>query len=258
MTRRLSLGVSGVISLFLIAPTLIVVPLSFSSASFLSFPPPGWSLQWYDRFFSTPDWIDAAVRSLQVGLMVTVLATVLGTLAALGLTRRRMRGSALANAILVTPMVVPLIVYAIGAYAVFIQFGLVGTLTGLVIAHTVLAIPFVVINVAAPLRTLDRNLERAARSLGASSGTALRTVVLPQIAPGVLAGALFSFLTSFDEIVVALFVTTPDTKTLPVQMWSSIRLELDPTIAAAATMLIVVTSLAIAIAGLLRRGEPQS
>lgn len=253
MHRRAAIVVSVVVSLFLIAPTLVVIPLSFSSASYLSFPPPGWSTRWYESFFASPDWIDAAMRSLQVAIIVTLLATSLGTLAAVALTRRRMRGSTVANVLLMTPMIVPVIIYAIGAYAVFIKLQLIGTLTGLIMAHTVLALPFVVINVAAPLRTLDRNHERAARSLGASQPTAFRTVVLPQIGPGIMAGALFSFLTSFDEIVVALFITTPETKTLPVQMWSSIRLELDPTIAAAATMLIVATTLVLALTTLLQR-----
>jgi putative spermidine/putrescine transport system permease protein len=257
MTRKLSLVVAICVSLYLALPTLVVIPLSFSSAAFLTFPPPGWSTRWYENFFARSEWLVATQHSLVVAVGVTCAATVLGTLAAIGLTRTRFRGSGLINGLLSTPLIVPAIIYAVGSYALFVQFGLVGNLFGLMVAHTALALPFVVVNVSASLRTVDGNAERAARSLGASLPQAFRTVVLPQIAPGVAAGALFAFLTSFNEVVLAIFVTSPATKTLPVQMWSSIRLDLDPTIAAAATLLVAATCVIIAVAAFLDKGNSQ-
>jgi putative spermidine/putrescine transport system permease protein len=171
----------------------------------------------------------------------------------MALVRWAGRGHALANTLLMTPLIVPVIIFAAGAYAMYLQLGLIGSVSGLVLGHTVLALPFVVVNVAAPLRTLDRNLELAAQSLGASPLQTLRTVTLPLIAPGVLAGALFAFITSFDEVVLALFVTTAQTQTLPVKMWSSIQLDLDPTIAAASTIMIVSSTLVLAVAGIAGR-----
>lgn len=257
MTRRLSLIMTIGVCLYLALPTLVVIPLSFSSSAFLTFPPPSWSLQWYENFFARSEWLVSAQHSLIVATGVTCAATVLGTLAAIGLTRMRFKGSGLINAVLATPLIVPAIIYAVGSYALFVQFGLVGNLFGLMVAHTALALPFVVVNVSASLSTIDGNVERAARSLGASLPKAFRTVVLRQIAPGVGAGALFAFLTSFNEVVLAIFVTSPDTKTLPVQMWSSIRLDLDPTIAAAATLLVGATCVIVIVAAFLDKGNSQ-
>ncbi len=257
MTRKLSLIVTIGVCLYLALPTLVVIPLSFSSSPFLTFPPPGWSLRWYENFFERSEWLVATQHSLVVATGVTVAATLLGTLAAIGLTRTKFRGSGLINAVLSTPLIVPAIIYAVGSYALFVQFGLVGSSFGLMVAHTALALPFVIVNVSASLRTMDGNVERAARSLGASLPRAFCTVVLRQIAPGVGAGALFAFLTSFNEVVLAIFVTSPDTKTLPVQMWSSIRLDLDPTIAAAATLLVGATCVIVIVAALLGKGNSQ-
>jgi putative spermidine/putrescine transport system permease protein len=253
MGRRAAWAGTAAVAGFLIVPILVVIPISFGSGKYLEFPPPGWSLQWYRHFFADKSWLDAAWMSLRVAFLATATATVLGTMAALALTRRASRGSALANAVLMTPLVVPVIVYAVGAYALTLKLGLASTMLGLVVTHSALALPFVVVNVGAPLRTVDRRLERAALSLGASPLVAFRTVVLPLILPGVLAGALFAFITSFDEAVVALFLTDPASATLPVKMWSSIRLEIDPTIAAPATMLIVGSTAVLALAGLIRR-----
>jgi putative spermidine/putrescine transport system permease protein len=251
--RALTWGLVGLIVLLLVAPILIVIPVSFSSGQYLQFPPPGWSLEWYRSFFDDPSWVAAVWTSVRVAATTTVVSTVLGTLAAMALVRWAGRGRALANTLLMTPLIVPVIIFAAGAYAMYLQVGLVGSVFGLVLGHTVLALPFVVVNVAAPLRTLDRNLELAAQSLGASPAQTLRTVTLPLIAPGVLAGALFAFITSFDEVVLALFVTTPQTQTLPVKMWSSIQLDLDPTIAAASSLMIVSSTLVLALAGVLTR-----
>jgi putative spermidine/putrescine transport system permease protein len=253
LARALTWGLVGLVVVLLIAPILIVIPVSFSSGQYLQFPPPGWSLEWYRSFFDDPSWVAAVWTSVRVAAITTVVATVFGTLAAMALVRWAGRGHALANTLLMTPLIVPVIIFAAGAYAMYLQLGLIGSVSGLVLGHTVLALPFVVVNVAAPLRTLDRNLELAAQSLGASPLQTLRTVTLPLIAPGVLAGALFAFITSFDEVVLALFVTTAQTQTLPVKMWSSIQLDLDPTIAAASTIMIVSSTLVLAVAGIAGR-----
>lgn len=235
------------------APILVVVMQSFSSGQYLQFPPPGFSLQWYERFLSDPSWRDAAQQSFIVAMLTTALATPLGVMTARVLTSWHGRGSRLLATGVMTPLIVPVIIFAIGSYAVFLHLRVTGTTAGLVAAHVVLALPFVVIITMAPLRTVDRSLERAAASLGASRLTAFRTVVLPIIAPGVLASGLFAFITSFDEVVAAIFLTSPTSQTLPVKMWSTIRLDVDPTISAPASLLVIASTTILAITGILRR-----
>ncbi|WLR94904.1 ABC transporter permease [Shinella zoogloeoides] len=245
------------VAVLLLAPTLVVIPMSFNGNKSLAFPPVGFSWQWYDNFFTNPDWTTSFTNSLIIALIVAVVATVIGTLAAFGVSRAAARTGGLLRALLITPMVVPGVVLAIGIYAVYLDTHLVGTVTGFVLAHTMLAIPFVLIAVQASLEVFDRRLETAASSLGAGRLTVFRTVTLPLILPGVLSGALFAFITSFDEIIVALFITSPYLKTLPVQIYSSITRDADPTVAAVGTLLFLATSLII-IAGLLfgmRRGR---
>ena len=231
--------------------------MSFNGNKSLAFPPVGFSWQWYGNFFSNPDWTTSFTNSLIIALIVAVVATVIGTLAAFGVSRAAARTGGLLRALLITPMVVPGVVLAIGIYAVYLDAHLVGTVTGFVLAHTMLAIPFVLIAVQASLEVFDRRLETAASSLGANRLTVFRTVTLPLILPGILSGALFAFITSFDEIIVALFITSPYLKTLPVQIYTSITRDADPTVAAVGTLLFIATSLII-IAGLLlgmRRGR---
>ena len=245
------------VAVLLLAPTLVVIPMSFNGNKSLAFPPDGFSWQWYENFFTNPDWTTSFTNSLFIALIVAVVATVVGTLAAFGVTRAAARTGGLLRALLSTPMVVPGVVLAIGIYAVYLDTHLVGTVTGFVLAHTMLAIPFVLIAVQASLEVFDRRLETAASSLGANRLTVFRTVTLPLILPGVLSGALFAFITSFDEIIVALFITSPYLKTLPVQIYTSITRDADPTVAAVGTLLFLATSLII-IAGLLfgmRRGR---
>ncbi|WP_421591610.1 ABC transporter permease [Shinella sp. M27] len=245
------------VAILLLAPTLVVIPMSFNGNKSLAFPPVGFSWQWYENFFSNPDWTTSFSNSLIVAVIVAVVATVVGTLAAFGVSRAAARTGGLLRALLITPMVVPGVVLAIGIYAVYLDTHLVGTVTGFVLAHTMLAIPFVLIAVQASLEVFDRRLETAASSLGAGRLTVFRTVTLPLILPGVLSGALFAFITSFDEIIVALFITSPYLKTLPVQIYTSITRDADPTVAAVGTLLFIATSLII-IAGLLlgmRRGR---
>jgi putative spermidine/putrescine transport system permease protein len=245
------------VAILLLAPTLVVIPMSFNGNKSLAFPPVGFSWQWYANFFRNPDWTRSFTNSLIVALIVAVVATVVGTLAAFGVTRAAARTGGLLRALLITPMIIPGVVLAIGIYAVYLDAHLVGTVTGFVLAHTMLAIPFVLIAVQASLEVFDRRLETAAASLGAGRLTVFRTVTLPLILPGILSGALFAFITSFDEIIVALFITSPYLKTLPVQIYTSITRDADPTVAAVGTLLFIATSLII-VAGLLfgmRRGR---
>jgi len=228
--------------LFLITPILIVVPLSFSNASYLRFPPPGWSLRWYLNYLDRPEWLDATWLSVWVGCCVSVLSVVLGTLAAFGLTRGRFLGRALIAGLVMSPLAVPVIVLAIGVYFTYARLGLVGRPVGLILAHTCLAVPFVVATVSASLAGFDRRLELAAMGLGARRVRIFWSITLPIVWPGVFTGAVFAFITSFDELVVALFLSGSDAVTLPRRMWDEIRFEIDPTIAAVSTVLIVVTT----------------
>jgi len=243
---RLLLGLACLlVAVWLVAPTLIVVPMSFAEKKSLAFPPTGFSLKWYRNFFSNPQWFDSFLVSLRIAVMVSALATVVGTMAAIGIERMRGRTGGLIRALLITPMIVPGVVLAVGIYAVYLDTRLVGTWTGYVLAHTLLAVPFVVIAVGANLAVFDVRLETAAASLGASRLTTFFTITLPLILPGILSGALFAFVTSFDEVIVSLFITSPQLKTLPVQIFSSMTRDADPTVAAVGSLIFLTTSLVI-------------
>ena len=244
LQRYTAFGLRGfcvLVLLFLVAPILVIVPLSFNAEPFFTYPMPGFSLQWYREFFDSAVWQLALRNSVIVAFFATILSSVLGTLAALGLTRRDCPWRAGIMAVLVSPMIVPVVVSAVGIYYCFARVGLLNTLTGLVLAHTALGAPFVVITVTATLSGFDHNLMRAAASLGANPVKAFFRVMLPVIAPGVASGALFAFVTSFDEVVVALFISGSEQRTLPRQMWSGVRESLSPTITAVATLLIVAS-----------------
>ena len=254
LLRAIGLGLfGGLVLLFLVLPVVIVFPLSFSSGSYLSFPPPGVSLRWYASFFGSRSWTDAATLSIEVAVAVTVLAVLLGTPAAVGLQRGAFAGKSLVNALVLSPLIVPGIVVAIGAYFIYARYGLVGNPIALVLGHTCLAVPFVVINVTSALQGVDRRLEQASLSLGATPLGTFRQVTLPLIAPGVMAGAVFAFITSFDELLVALFLSGTDAVTLPRRMFDEIRYDIDPTIAAVSSLLIVATTLLMLAGELLRR-----
>jgi putative spermidine/putrescine transport system permease protein len=244
---------AGLVCLFLVLPSLIVVPMSFNADNLLRFPPHGFSLGWYQTYFEREDWRSATWNSITIALAATILATALGTLAALALIRGRIVLRHLYIYLMLTPMIVPPIVSAVSMYGVFARLGLVGTLPGMVLAHTVLALPFVVINVAAVLQRMDWRVEQAARSLGASSLRAFFLVTLPLIRPGVILAAIFAFITSFDEVVVALYVSGSSAVTLPVQMWSGLRFEINPVVAAVSTLLLGISLLTLLAIGLLRR-----
>lgn len=240
------------IALWLVAPTLVVIPLSFTAQRSLAFPPQGFSLQWYENFFTHHQWLGGLLNSLQVGVVVALIATILGTVAAYGLSRVSGLRKLLSNGVLILPMLIPAVIFGVGLYGLFLQTGLVGTFIGFVIAHTMLALPFVVLNVGAVLVSYDRQLERAAWISGASRIKAFVTVTLPVIMPGVVAGFLFAFITSFDEVIVSTFISTPSLQTLPVRMFTSVQREVDPTIAAAATVIIVLTTV-IALSAIVAR-----
>ncbi len=243
----------GMTCFFLIFPILAIIPISFSSGSFLSYPMPGFSLQWYEAVLQPFPWLETLWNSLFIAICATVLATTLGTLAAYGLTVSRFPGRGLVIAIIISPLIVPIIVVALGVYFFFARVGLLGTFTGLIMAHTALGAPFVVITVLATLQGFDMQLVRASSSLGAKPMATFRQVTFPLIAPGIATGALFAFITSFDEVVVALFVASPAQFTLPRQMFAGLRDQLDPSIVAMSTLLILFTSLILIVMELLRR-----
>lgn len=233
---------AALVLVFLLLPILAIVPLSFSDSTFLAYPIEGWSLRWYREMASAPEWARATRNSFIVAPAATLIATVLGTLAAMGLARSRFPGKELVNSLILLPMVVPVIVVAVGTYLYFARLGLNDSYLGLILAHAALGAPFVVTTVTATLQNFNQNLVRASLSLGASPLETFRRVTLPVIAPGVLSGALFAFATSFDEVVVTLFLAGPDQVTLPRQMFTGIRENISPTIAAVATLLTLFTT----------------
>jgi len=255
--NRILLVAFGVLTIvFLIGPSLVIVPMGFSSAKILSFPPPGLSLQWYEKMVTSPSWTAGFINSFMVAVLTAIVASILGTLAALGLARGRFPGRSIANALILSPLVVPVVVIAIGMFSLYVRWKITGSVVGLVVAHTTLAVPFVVISVSASLRTMDRNLEMAAANLGANPLRTFRYITLPLIMPGVFAGALFAFLSSWDEVVVAIFLTTTKFRTLPTVMWEQVRQVIDPTVAAVATVLLVVTTVVLMLALVVRRQAP--
>ena len=261
----------GLVLFFLVAPLIVVIPLSFTSSAFLSFTPEmlaldpeAFSLRWYrlligdcsDKLVTTvcsDKWVIGARNSLFIAVIATVLATTLGTLAALGLSRPEMPYRKLIMAIMISPLIVPLIIVASGMFMFFAKFQLIATFTGLILAHTALGLPFVVITVTATLVGFDIDLTRAAASLGSGPTRAFFKVQMPLILPGVISGALFAFITSFDEVVVVLFIGGRNQMTLPRQMWSGIRQEISPTILSAATILVLFAIVLLVTLELLRR-----
>ena len=252
----------GLVLLFLISPILIVIPISFNETSFLSFPRGSWSTQWYEDFFFNERWTTAVKNSVIIAFFTTILATTLGTIAALGLSRPNFPARAAVMAVLISPMVVPVVITAAALYFFYANPLVVtdepivilnNTYVGVILAHTLLATPFVVITVTATLTGFDQSMIRAGASLGAPPATVFRKVILPLISPGVISGALFAFVTSWDEVIVVLFVGSSDQRTLPRQMFSGIREMISPTITAAATVLISLAVIMLVTVELLRR-----
>ncbi|MDH3221406.1 MAG: ABC transporter permease [Gammaproteobacteria bacterium] len=234
--------VAAIIMLLLVIPTFIVIPMSFSDSQYLEFPPEVWSTRWYAVYFESSKWMRATVTSLQVGVLTMLLATPLGTMAAYALFVSGHQAARAIFSFLITPMIVPVILIAIGAFYAYGRVGLNNTITGIVLAHTVLASPLVMIVITAALRNYDLNQERVARSLGATRLKAFFVITLPQIKFSIVTAALLSFLTSFDEVIIAIFVSGGLNATLTKHMFAALRDFIDPTIAAISTIMILVSS----------------
>jgi putative spermidine/putrescine transport system permease protein len=252
--------ICALVFFFLVAPIIIIIPLSFNAQDFFTFTPEmlrldpaGFSLKHYHDFFTNPDWQLPLWNSLAIAPVATLIAVSLGTLAAIGLSQSHVPFKGAIMAILISPMIVPLIISAAGMYFFYSRVGLQGTYWGVVLAHTALGIPFVIITVTATLVGFDRSLTRAAASLGADPVRTFFKVQMPLIMPGVVAGALFAFITSFDEVVVVLFLGAPGDKTLPWQMFTGLREQISPTILAAATVLVAISVLLLITLEILRR-----
>jgi putative spermidine/putrescine transport system permease protein len=243
-------AIAVVIMILLVMPTLIVIPMSFSDSQYLEFPPRTWSTRWYAHYFSSPEWMQATRTSFKAAFLTMVVATPVGVLAAYGLHASRVRFVRAAFVLMITPMMVPLVLVAIGAFYAYVQLQILYTLTGLVLAHTVLALPLVVIVTGAALKGYDMRQEEAARSLGAPRWKAFLTVTLPQIRFAVVTSALLAFLTSFDEVVVAMFVSGGDNPTLTRNMFNALRDQIDPTIASISTIMVLVTTFMMVLAQL--------
>jgi len=252
--------ICGLIFFFLIAPIITIIPLSFNAENFFTFTPgmlaldpEAYSLRHYQDFFTSPDWQQAMWNSVRIAPVATFLSMTLGTLAAIGLSQSHVPFKGLIMAILISPMIVPLIISAAGMYFFYSRIGLQGTYWGVVLAHAALGIPFVIITVTATLVGFDRSLTRAAASLGANPVTTFFRVQMPLILPGVISGGLFAFITSFDEVVVVLFVGSAGQKTLPWQMFIGLREQISPTILAVATILVIISIMLLTVVEILRR-----
>ena len=248
-------GLCLLVAVFLLAPLVVVVIISFSSAPFLQFPPPGLSLRWYMQLFSTPAWTNALVVSVEMLVPSSILATLMGTAAAYALVRGRVPGATFIMACLMLPIVVPGMITAAALFGVYRGLGLNGTLTGLVIGHTVLNLPYVVATVSSALRVQDARLEQAASTLGAPPWATFRRITLPLILPAVLSSLLVAMILSFDELIVSLFVSSARVRPVAVQMWSNLLGDFDPTIAAIASVCFLFALLVMAADLALRPGR---
>jgi ABC-type spermidine/putrescine transport system permease subunit II len=250
--------VVGLVLLYLIVPTLVIVPLSFSAQEYLSFPPESFSLKWYERLAANPAWLDAALNSLIIGIPTALLSTVLGTLAALAIVRGSLMRASLVSALLVAPMMLPHVILAIGLYPVMLELGLLRSHAAAIAAHTVIGTPLVFITVAASLRSYSGALELAAMTMGANLWQTFWKVTLPMIFPGVLIGAILAFASSFDELMLSLFLTGATTRTLPRLMWEQMADFLTPVIAAAASLVFAFSLIMLAAVAILQRRPARS
>jgi putative spermidine/putrescine transport system permease protein len=248
---RLWLYVFSILVLFLlIVPSLVVIPMSFSGSQYLEFPPKTFSLRWYEAYFFSSsdtglgfnDWMGATWTSVKVAVLTIFVATPIGTMAAYGLSNSSARVRGILFPIMISPMMVPIILVAIGLFYFFVQFKMVNSITGLVLGHSLVAMPLVLIIVLSALRNYDMNQEKVARSLGASRLRAFFEITLPQIKFSIISACLISFLTSFDEVIISLFVSGGDNSTITRAMFLALRDQIDPTIAAISTVLIVISS----------------
>ncbi|MFD2417024.1 ABC transporter permease [Amycolatopsis pigmentata] len=246
--------IGGLVVLFFILPTLFVIPMSFSDATTFQFPPTGFSWRLYENFFTNPVWLDSLGNSFLVAILTSLLATTVGTAAAVALSRLQGRLARLVRTVLMVPIVAPAIVVAVAVYIAFLGWHLTGTPAGYVLAHTAIAVPYVLVSVTGALSGFDQQLLKASASLGASPLRSFFRVTVPLISRGILTGAIFSFMVSFDEVVIALFLRSPDFQTMPVQMYNSVTVEIDPTISAASSLMVVAVTIIFVLPQLLRRG----
>ena len=255
---------SAIILFLLVVPSLIVIPMSFSDSQYLEFPPKNLSLRWYENYFFSwkvengfNDWMAATRTSLLVAVLTIFVATPIGTLAAYGLTNSSARVRAILFPIMISPMMVPIILVAIGLFYFYVQFKMVNSITGLVLGHSLVAMPLVLIIVLSALKNYDMNQEKVARSLGASRSRAFLEITLPQIKFSLISAALISFLTSFDEIIISLFVSGGDNSTITRSMFLALRDQIDPTIAAISTILIIISSGLLIVSQMIgSKGQP--
>lgn len=258
MTGKLGWGLRiwvAIIGFLLLAPTVVVIPMSFGSSEVFEFPPRGWTLRWYEKFFTSEEWRLSLITTLQVAVIAAPIATVLGVAAAIALDRAAFPGRAAIRGLMLSPLIVPGVLVAVAMFAVFLRWHLTGGMLGFVIVHVIAGIPFVVVTMTTRLAGYDRTVERAAATLGASSFTIFRRITLPLLAPGVLTGLVLAFVASVDEVVVALFIYTPEFQTLPVQMYRSIVFGIDPALAAASSILVVLTTVALLLLQFGPRGK---
>ncbi|MBB2744040.1 UNVERIFIED_ORG: putative spermidine/putrescine transport system permease protein [Microbispora rosea subsp. rosea] len=242
----------GVVVIFFILPTLFVIPMSFSDAATFEFPPRGFTWRLYENFFTSPTWLNSLGNSFLVATLTAVLATTVGTAAAVALSRMQGRVARFVRTLLMVPIVAPAIVVAVAVYIAFLGWQLTGTVLGYVLAHTAIAVPYVVVSVTGALGGFDPQLLRAASSLGSSPSRAFVRVTMPLISRGILTGAIFAFIVSFDEVVLALFLRSPVFQTMPVQMYNSVTVEIDPTISAASSLMVVAVTIIFLLPQLLR------
>ncbi len=252
--RRMSAFLlTALILFYLIAPLLVVVPMALTSGTMLTLPTPGWSLRWFEAVLTDARWREALWNSILVGSGSTVLAVVLGTPAAIGLAWGRFPLRGLMLAMIAAPLVLPIVIVAVASFAFYASIGMIGSRFSLILAHAGLAAPVVVTTVIASLKSFDRTLMRAGASLGASPFVAFRRILLPIISPGVAAGALIAFVISFDEVVIASYLTTSEQKTLPRVIFSGVRESISPAIAAAAVLLVILSAGILVATALLQR-----
>ena len=242
--------------LFLIFPIFVIIPVSFGESQFLRFPPGQWGLRWYRAYFSDPVWLEATILSLKIATLASILATIAGTMAVLALERHLRAARGLLTLVITSPIIIPHIFIALGVFIFAVRFGFTNSEIALVGAHAMVAMPFVVLIVGASLRQIDPTIERAARVLGAGPVRAFFTATFPSLLPAVIAAAVFSFFVSFDELIIAQFLLSGK-ETLPMRIWADLQLDISPTVAAVASLLIVLTTLAMGLAEILRRRAAQ-
>jgi putative spermidine/putrescine transport system permease protein len=245
--------VSGAAILFLIAPVLLLIPMSLGSAEIIEFPPSKIGIDQYRKFFNHPAWQTAVLNSLQVAVGTSIVSTTIGLLASLALVWGRFKGKGFINAFILSPMIVPLIVMALAFYISLSKLGMLGTKLGLILAYTPLTLPFSVLPISATLRGFDRSLEHAALNLGASRFQTFIRITFPIIRPGILTGAIFAFVIAFDEVVIALFICGSTAVTLPKKMWDVIRYEIEPMLPAISTLLLLLAVVILVLIGVLQK-----